>query len=205
MALSVMRLVKLAVACLSLLTITGLYLQWTTRYRYHTTAQQNKQWRPLTNEFENDNHPKDKFNISLSHTGVSDIIITKNDRRNEKVGNSKIQYLVGLYPPSSRENGGEASNQNEERCNDVLCTQYLSGRDWKSFNVCRVRTSRKISVIQAIKELKVMIVTVLRVYDKHKLVTFTVFYALRHNYFGDSLVCADVIMHVCIFIYPHPR
>ncbi len=47
-----------------------------------------------------------------------------------------------------------------------------------------------------------MIMTVLRVYDKHK-VTFTVFYASRHNYFGDSLVCADVIMHV--FIYPHPQ
>ena len=176
---------KLAVACLSLLTITGLYLQWTTRHRYHTTTtstarQTSKQfdsnlyldshhdqqyelpWHPLTNE--NDNRPKDNFNISLSrtlNTRVPETIITKHSRREKKkTGNFKtkdVQYSVGLPPPNSQENV-EASNQNNGGCVDVLCTQYLSERDWRSFNVCRVRTSRKISAQKAREELDVSVV-----------------------------------------------
>lgn len=176
-ALSLRRQVKLAAICLSFLTITGLYLLWTSRYlptRSTTTTTRTRPnkhsvndlyiesnlerryelpWHPLTNR------PKDHFNILLSrtlNTKNPKKLITKymNDRRNEKI---EIQYSVGLSPPTSWENGGKASNQNEERCDDILCTQYLSGRDRRLFNICRVRTKRKISVIRAKEELDVRI------------------------------------------------
>ena len=176
-ALSLRRQVKLAAICLSFLTITGLYLLWTSRYpptRSTTTTTRTRPnkhsvndlyiesnlerryelpWHPLTNRL------KDHFNILLSrtlNTKNPEKLITKymNDRRNEKI---EIQYSVGLSPPTSWENGGKASNQNEERCDDILCTQYLSGRDRRLFNICRVRTKRKISVIRAKEELDVRI------------------------------------------------
>ncbi len=180
MALSLRRLVKLAAASLSLLTITGLYLQWTSRHHTTTTARRTSKqfdnnlyldshhdqqyelpWHPLTNE--NDNRPKDNFNISLSrtlNTRVPETIITKysQQEKKKKTGDfKKVQYSVGLPPPNSQENL-EASNQNNGGCVDVLCTQYLSGRDWKSFNVCRVKTSRKISAQKAREELDVSVV-----------------------------------------------
>lgn len=63
-----------------------------------------------------------------------------------------------LLPPSSRESNTKAYLSLDDNCSDTLCSQYLSNKERQNFNMCLLRTQRKLNhqqVKKSLKELKV--------------------------------------------------
>ncbi len=98
----------------------------------------------------------DQFKSPWKHyTDMHHLTLDKNIRRNNirKVedfsSKSKDAIQRDIFPATAGETEeGESTNQTEA-CVDVLCTQYLSVRDKHDFNLCRIRTSKKLTNKQA--------------------------------------------------------